>query len=212
MRLSIPDLLEKHSIPEPNSGCLLWTASVSEFGHGQVRVDGKLRPAHRVSWEQVNGPMPDHLFACHKCDVASCIEPAHVYPGTHRQNMDDMLARERQVRGEKNGQSKVTDEIVMQIRARSGTNVEIAAEFGISETAVCVIRSGRRWKHLPDAQPAGSRPAPPKYGINNGRAVLTPEQVEIIRKTVGQTAELARLYGVNRSTIQRVRNGQRWHA
>ena len=79
--------------PVPESGCWLWMGTVSSRGYGQVWVNGMHRPAHRISWELVNGPMPAHLDACHTCDVECCINPAHIWPGTPSENAKDAVRK-----------------------------------------------------------------------------------------------------------------------
>lgn len=92
----IADRLERNSIPEPNSGCLLWIGSVSKTsGHGRMKVDGKWHGPHRVAYNLAHGSIPPDLDVCHKCDVPACINPNHLFLGTHRENMYDMWAKGR---------------------------------------------------------------------------------------------------------------------
>jgi hypothetical protein len=84
-------------IPEPNSGCLLWTGRYGRHGYGTYgggRI-GERRQAHRVVWEDVNGPIPDGLFVLHRCDVRGCVNPDHLFLGTAKDNTRDMMAKGR---------------------------------------------------------------------------------------------------------------------
>lgn len=72
-------------------GCWTWTWVRDRKGYGRWR--NKL--AHRVSWEVRNGPIPDGLYICHTCDNPPCVNPAHLYAGTHEDNTRDAVERGR---------------------------------------------------------------------------------------------------------------------
>lgn len=74
--------------------CWLWTASISD-GYGQIWVDGRLRIAHRLSWEFINGPIPDGLDLDHRCGNRKCVNPAHLRPTTRSQNMQHRIGNQR---------------------------------------------------------------------------------------------------------------------
>lgn len=82
--------------------CWEWTASLTRGGYGQfhVRVNGKWAPrrVHRVAWEFVNGPIPDGLYLCHKCDNRKCLRPDHMFLGTAADNSKDAAAKGRTYR------------------------------------------------------------------------------------------------------------------
>ena len=66
-------------------GCLLWTGATTN-GYGVVSVDGRLQRAHRVAYEQANGPIPAGLHLDHLCRVRACINPDHLEPVTQAEN------------------------------------------------------------------------------------------------------------------------------
>jgi hypothetical protein len=71
----------------PITGCWIWTASTTPAGYGKVRINGQLRYAHRVAYERHMGPIPEGLELDHLCRVRRCVNPAHLEPVTHRENM-----------------------------------------------------------------------------------------------------------------------------
>lgn len=78
---------EDRYVPEPMSGCWLWTGTMVKGGYGRVHHDNRLQLAHRVSYQlHVGRPIPAGLELDHKCRVRSCVNPAHLEPVTHREN------------------------------------------------------------------------------------------------------------------------------
>ncbi len=95
---TVREQLEKHSIPEPNSGCWLWTgatAGARNHFYGVLTLKSKMQYAHRVSWEFHRGTIPAGLFVCHKCDTPSCINPDHLFLGSPRDNVQDSITKGR---------------------------------------------------------------------------------------------------------------------
>lgn len=90
-------LFAERTMPEPNSGCLLWTGPANGLGYGRIHVVGTRRRAgaHRVAFEVVHGPVPQGMEVCHRCDTPSCVNVDHLFLGTHRDNMADMAAKGR---------------------------------------------------------------------------------------------------------------------
>lgn len=103
--------------------CWLWTAGDDGKGYGQLRVDGQALKAHRISYELHYGPIPDGFEVCHDCDNPSCVNPAHLQIGTHKENMHDSISKGRasmpppnQVEGETNGRAQYTNAQVRDFR------------------------------------------------------------------------------------------------
>lgn len=136
----------------PNGDCWPYTGAKHKFGYGMINRGGKngeIVTTHTMAWEIVNGrPVPDGMFVCHDCDYPPCCNDAHFFLGTHLDNMDDMVAKERQARGEAGGLAKLTEGQALAIRADPRSQRKIAADYGISHALVGKIKSGRLWRHL----------------------------------------------------------------
>lgn len=91
--------------------CWLWIGSkLMPFGYGQITSAGKTLLAHRVSYEQHVGPIPAGLNVLHHCDRPECWNPAHLFLGTHADNVADKVSKGRQYRGERHHNFTLTDE------------------------------------------------------------------------------------------------------
>lgn len=144
--------------------CLIWTSWIDGEGYGQVRINKVAYYAHRLSYEKSIGPIPNGLCVCHRCDVRSCVNPAHLFVGTRADNMRDMYAKGRgwggfrhmqpecRARGDSHKGSKLTTAAVLEMRARRAAGVplcDLAAKFGITKGVASRAVNGRTWKHIP---------------------------------------------------------------
>lgn len=80
---------------EPNCGCWLWTGVAGGMRYGRMNIDKRAVPAHRAAWQLLIGPIPDGKIVCHRCDNTWCVNPQHLFLGTHRDNTQDMLKKGR---------------------------------------------------------------------------------------------------------------------
>lgn len=145
---TVEDRFHAQYIPEPNSGCWLWTGPVDDSGYGRFRVNGPRMRTHRLSYELHKGPIPKGLFVCHRCDVPGCVNPDHLFLGTCAENIADRDNKDRQVKGAASPWSKLTSEQALAIRADSRTHRAIAVEYGVSHNIVGQIKRGEAWRHL----------------------------------------------------------------
>lgn len=134
----------------PN-GCWVWTARPDGNGYGRFKLDDKSQYAHRVSWEWVNGPIPEGLCILHRCDNPLCVRSDHLFLGTHRDNVDDKVKKGRQAQGSANGRAKLNEDAVRWIRSLMNLGcprTEVAEVFAISRRLVCKIVDRDIWRHV----------------------------------------------------------------
>ncbi len=89
------------SVPEPNTGCFLWLGPRTGNGYGAIKIGKKMCAAHRIVYEEFVGPIPPGLLVCHKCDVPLCVNPAHLFLGTNKDNMLDAARKGRTASGDR---------------------------------------------------------------------------------------------------------------
>lgn len=169
------------------AACWPWTAARDPKGYGTIRSDiGRANKfAHRAAWEVTNGAIPDGLLVCHRCDNPPCCNPAHLFLGTHADNMADCSAKGRTCRGDRHG-SRLHPEN----RPRGD-------------------RHGARLR--PETTPRGDahysrrRPELVLRGMAQKRAVLTDEKVRMIRRACADGAgyrAIAAALGLNEATVR----------
>lgn len=142
--------VEKRGVDE----CWLWLALLSTSGYGKLWVAEQTYVlAHRWSYENFIGPIPVGAEMCHSCDTPACVNPLHLFVGTHQENMADSSSKGRQKNtraGDKNGRAVLSHEQVSQIRLRyvprRGILTEMAREYGVSRSAISQVVLGKTWQ------------------------------------------------------------------
>jgi hypothetical protein len=133
--------------------CWEWTGGGTESGYGRTTRDGKGYTLPRLVYERYVGPIPEGLWVLHRCDNPRCVNPTHLFLGTHKDNMADMVAKGRHcpVSGERNKSARLTEAQVreMRLRRQAGEQVKVlAGEYGVSGMTVSKITRGLKWRHV----------------------------------------------------------------
>lgn len=130
---------------DQSGDCWIWTASTKN-GYGQFQLNRDILYAHRLSWELVNGTVPLGKFICHTCDERRCVNPSHLWAGTHLDNQRDCWRKERshfQKAGNPN--QKLSDQQVREIHQLLNTvkiTREIAFQYGVTTSQIRHIATG----------------------------------------------------------------------
>ena len=142
---------------EDKNGCFNCTShKLFGTGYPMLWLRGKRIPISHIIYEECFGEIPKDMCVCHKCDNHLCINPEHLFLGTHQDNMRDMIIKGRQGfyashKGEEHGCSKLTDEDVLKIRYDKRYCREIALDYGVALCTIARIKKGVAWKHLQEA-------------------------------------------------------------
>lgn len=152
--MDIKEFINLRTVPEPNTGCWLWTHS-ERLGYGRFWIKSVCIAAHRASYEAYKGKITNGLWVLHKCDTPSCVNPDHLFLGTSSDNQKDSYqkgrSRSSKQFGELNTQSKLTAKIVNKIRSeykkdsRYGRQKELAQKYKIARSTINQIIKGYRW-------------------------------------------------------------------
>jgi len=141
--------VDKSSHPE----CWLWIGWRDQDGYGMFWLNGRDVRATRVAWELENGPSPPGSIIMHSCDNPPCVNPGHLRPGTHTENMLDMRAKSRGIGGANHHRSAaiLTEEQVLEIRRlndEGARNIDLTKMFNVSHSTISFIVHRKNWRHI----------------------------------------------------------------
>lgn len=138
---------------EKTPTCWIWVAGKFRNGRGAFIIKGKTQYAYRVAWELTYGFIPSGLEVCHKCDNPHCVNPDHLFLGTHQDNMNDMVSKKRSRSGEFSPKAKLTWIQVEEIRNSPESQKTLAKRYSVSRQLIGKIKRLIYWrtKHEADA-------------------------------------------------------------
>lgn len=148
---SLEERLREKVTEDTNTGCWLWGGTLNDSGYGIIMIDGSVQRAHRVSYEVFKRERPGSKQVCHSCDNPRCINPDHLWLGTHNDNIQDAVKKGRMHLGEKHGMAKLTENDVREIRNSPLSGVELAKKFKVGNMTISNVRRFKVWKHVQDA-------------------------------------------------------------
>jgi hypothetical protein len=141
----------KGKYKELENGCWEWTGSRFVGGRPRAARQGPNAYAHRVSWREHFGEIPDGLWVCHRCNYKLCVNPSHLYLGDVKINSAD-AARDGLYRvGQKHGRAKLSDDEMKEIREMKGLCISqqaIADAYGVNQTQISRIWLGQTWARV----------------------------------------------------------------
>lgn len=155
---SIASKFWKYVTPKSPGECWEWQGSINTQGYGVlVTYDNpgrKFNRAHRLAYEIIKGiKIPDHLYGCHKCDNRKCVNPDHIFIGTHLENQIDCNQKGRHVKGETCGSSKLNSAEAARIKelyseGKSAYEIHKMLSGIIGYNAVLRICQNKTWRHV----------------------------------------------------------------
>jgi hypothetical protein len=165
-RGTLAQRFERKTIWEPNSGCLLWTGSVTNQGYGRILEGDKVVTATHVALRLAGKEVPNTMFVLHRCDNPSCVNVDHLFVGSLKANMADMVAKGRQNFSGLGppGHNRISDDGRQQARDLFNKGSGITATARATNRSYSTIRQWfLEWGYLPSRK------------LVNGRFVLRAE-------------------------------------
>ena len=134
-----------------DNGCWEWMGTKLRGGYGGLSVRGKTWQAHRFSYVVFIGEIPDGMLVCHACDNPSCVNPNHLFLGTHKTNAEDRVKKKRSSVGESFPKSKLKEQEILEIRRYASLGVTrrtLAKMFRVGSTCITYVVNKRTWRHI----------------------------------------------------------------
>lgn len=193
------------------SECWTWNAGRHKSGYGGFSIHGVNRFAHRVSYAIAHGSLDPALYVCHTCDNKPCVNPKHLFVGTHQDNVDDMVRKGRVSHGEAHHTARLTPpevEVIVQLHNDGRMHREIADIVGCDVSTVSEIVTGHAWSRLTGRRKVTG----PRKGSEHPRAKLSEElvlQIVEMSSAIG-VSRTARQLGLRQQTVSKVATGRTW--
>ena len=131
---------------QKGDGCWIWLGGIQSAGYGMFRFLGEHITAHRVAFRSENpNTNITGLDVCHHCDNRLCVRPDHLFLGTRKDNMTDMVKKGRSNYGERNPNAKLSNAQIAEILSDRRSNARIAADYGVDPASISRIRNRKAY-------------------------------------------------------------------
>jgi hypothetical protein len=178
------------------SGCWIWMQTLNRGGYGMVLKRGMgQRTAHRLSYATFVGPIPEGMYICHRCDVRCCVNPDHLFVGTHTDNVRDAVRKKRMYN-------------------QRLTHCPRGHEYTPENTLLRKGNNARRChtcRKVQDAANAARRLRRQKAVLGNWcNSKLNEEQVRYVLASQEPVSHLAYRIGISIDAVWRIKTGRSW--
>jgi hypothetical protein len=148
--LPILERLALHYTPDPKTGCWVWFGALAGQGRPCTYYNGKNYRVSRLMYKRSKGHIPKKKEVCHTCDNPLCVNPEHLFVGTHLQNMQQAAQRKRFPcrKGESSTRAKLTNKQVLAIRRDPRGPVLLASIYNVDRTLIWLIKTRKIWVHI----------------------------------------------------------------
>lgn len=187
--------------------CWEWQSTCNKRNYAMLSIGGRsglYARASRIAYYLNFGPFNEDLLVCHSCDNPKCVNPNHLFLGTHKDNTNDMYRKGREslpptFYGENHSRSTLKEQEVIEIYNSSCEAKILASTYNVSKKTIYEIWKGTTWKHL-NLQPKNLKPVVP-----TPKRRLTEEQVRYIRSSKKPNKTLANEFNYDASSVGKIK-------
>lgn len=195
--------------------CWIWMGLKDKDGYGKFfENNNDTIRSHRYVYTLYYGDIPENMQICHTCDTPECVNPNHLFSGTHQDNVNDKVNKNRQVKGENHIGSKLKESDIILIRQLALTipHNKLAQQFNISTFMIYNIIYEKSWAHVPTNK---LNIIPGQFlskGESHGRAKLKDVDVIQIRQLSTSMSQqmIANQFKINQNTVSKIINRKLW--
>ena len=151
------EIFREHCNASYEDECWNWSGSKDSSGYGKLGTGKNILSAHRVAYTLYKGAIPAGLHVLHTCNNPACVNPAHLYAGTQKQNKQDSVRQNRhhKPKGSLNGSALLNEAAVLKIKELLANKVAvplIAKQFAVCCGTIYNIKAGTAWSHVREPQ------------------------------------------------------------